>query len=203
MLLLYPGELYRLLGASSWPVRFLLPVCRLSWLLYTFNIHCTCICTFFVAFFSATIDDRNLIFGHKLHIGTPYRGKRFWTHQIPTSCLPTLLIFIHIEHTFCMPIFSRIFLSNYWWQKSDIWSQASYRYPILWEAFLDPSDSYFLFAEERGYHKWALAHSSSCFIDCIVLISDVRINQKRRSDITTFVNMTAALETGNLYLILT
>jgi hypothetical protein len=22
----------------------------------------------------------------------------------------------------------------------------------LWEAFLDPSDSYFLFAEERGYH---------------------------------------------------
>ena len=61
-----------------------------------------------------------------------------------------------------MPIFSRIFLNNYWWQKSDIWSQASYRYPISWEAFLDPSDSYFLFAEERGYHKWALAHSSSC-----------------------------------------
>ena len=47
-----------------------------------------CICTFFVAFFSATIDARNLIFGHKLHIGTPYRGKRFWIRQIPTSCLP-------------------------------------------------------------------------------------------------------------------
>jgi hypothetical protein len=62
-----------------------------------------------------------------------------------------------------MPIFSRIFHSNYWWQISDIWSQASYRYPILWEAFVDPSDSYFLFAEERGYHKWSLAHSSSCF----------------------------------------
>jgi hypothetical protein len=44
------------------------------------------------SFFSATIDGRNLIFDHKLHIGTPYRGKRFWTHQIPTSCLPTLLI---------------------------------------------------------------------------------------------------------------
>jgi hypothetical protein len=40
-----------------------------------------------------------------------------------------------------------IFLSNCWWQKSDIWSQASYRYPISWEAFLDPSDSYFLFAD--------------------------------------------------------
>jgi hypothetical protein len=47
------------------------------------------ICTFFVAFFSATIDDRNLIFGHKLYIGMPYCGKRFWTRQIPTSCLPT------------------------------------------------------------------------------------------------------------------
>jgi hypothetical protein len=70
-------------------------------------------------------------------------------------------------------IFRCIFISNYWWQKSDIWSQASYRYAILWEAFLDPSDSYFLFADlvcfythwtyMRGYHKWALAHSSSCF----------------------------------------
>ena len=53
---------------------------------------------FFVPFFSATIDGRDLVFGHKLHIGTPYRGKRFWIHQIPTSCLPTLWIFIHIEH---------------------------------------------------------------------------------------------------------
>ena len=44
-------------------------------------------------------------------------------------------------------IFRHIFLSNCWWQKSDIWSQASYRYPISWEAFLDPSDSYFLFAD--------------------------------------------------------
>jgi hypothetical protein len=45
----------------------------------------------------------------------------------------------------CDQIFFRcIFLSNYWWQESDIWSQASYRYAILWVAFLDPSDSYFL-----------------------------------------------------------
>jgi hypothetical protein len=57
---------------------------------YTF-----CIYPFLVTFFLATIDGRNLIFGHKLHIGTPYRGKRFLTRQ----------------------------------------------------------DSYFLFAEERGYHK--------------------------------------------------
>jgi hypothetical protein len=53
---------------------------------------------FFVAFFSVTVNGRNLIFGHKRHISIPYCGLRFWTHQIPTSCLPTLLIFIHIEH---------------------------------------------------------------------------------------------------------
>ena len=46
-----------------------------------------------------------------------------------------------------MLIFRGIFLNKYWWQKSDISSQASYRYPILWEAFFDPSDSYFLFAD--------------------------------------------------------
>jgi hypothetical protein len=66
---------------------------------------------FFVAFFSVTVDGRNLIFGHKCHIGIPYCGKRFWTHQIPTSCLPTLLIFIHIEHTFCICPFLVTFFS--------------------------------------------------------------------------------------------
>ena len=76
-------------------------------------------------------------------------------------------------HLTYMHIFRRIFLSNYWWQESDIWSQASYKYAILWEVFFDPSDSYFLLADlvgfythwkyMREYHKWALAHSSSCF----------------------------------------
>ena len=139
------------MGSVFGPIRFLLPVCRFCWFLYTFNIHLymhifRCIflsnywwqeseiwsqasyryailweaildpsdsyflfadlvglythiehiCTFFITFFSATTDGRDLIYGHKLHIGTPYRGKRFWTHQIPTSCLPILLIFIHI-----------------------------------------------------------------------------------------------------------
>jgi hypothetical protein len=123
-------------------------------------------------------------------------------------------------HWTYMLIFHRIFLNNYWWQESDIWSQASYRYPISWEAFLDPSesyflfavlvgfythwtytnvctffitffsatidgrdlifghklhigtpsDSYFLFAEERGYHKWALAHSSSCIVSTFYIL---------------------------------
>jgi hypothetical protein len=51
-----------------------------------------------------------------------------------------------------MHIFHRLFLSNYWWQESDIWSQASYRYAILWETFFDPSDFYFLFADLVGFY---------------------------------------------------
>jgi hypothetical protein len=48
----------------------------------------------------------------------------------------------YYTHLTYMHIFRRIILSNYWWQEYDIWSQASYMYAILWEAFLDPSDSY-------------------------------------------------------------
>ena len=64
-------------------------------------------------FSPATIDVRNLIFGHKLHIGTPYRRKRFWTHQIPTSCLPILLIFLaHLaDRKFKMAAMTRLSLT--------------------------------------------------------------------------------------------
>ena len=56
-------------------------------------------------------------------------------------------------------IFRHIFLSNYWWQKSDIWSQASYRYTILWVAFLNLSDSFFLFADLVGFYThWTYMH---------------------------------------------
>jgi hypothetical protein len=67
---------------------------------------------------------------------------------LPQSVLP-----------YVQDIFRRIFLSNYQWQKSDIWSQASYRYAILWVAFLDPSDSYFLFADLVGFYAhWTYMH---------------------------------------------
>jgi hypothetical protein len=61
-----------------------------------------------------------------------------------------------------MLIFRHIFLSNYWWQESDIWSQASYRYAILWEVFLDPSDSYFLFADLVGFYIHKCAYTNVC-----------------------------------------
>ena len=78
------GHKFHIVGSVFGPIRFLLPVCRL--LIF---IHIEHICSFFVTFFSATIDGRNLIFRCKLHIGTPFCGKCFLTRQIPTSCLPT------------------------------------------------------------------------------------------------------------------
>ena len=65
-------------------------------------------------------------------------------------------------------IFRRIFLSNYWWQKSDIWSQPSYRYPISWQAILDPSDSYFLFADLVGFYT----HLTYMYIFRLIFLSN-------------------------------
>jgi hypothetical protein len=68
-------------GITKWwgdMPRFALPL-----LIFIHTEHTFCICPFLVTFFLATIDDRNLIFGHKLHIGTPYRGKRF--NRVPDS----------------------------------------------------------------------------------------------------------------------
>jgi hypothetical protein len=95
--------------------------------------------------------------------------------------------------------YMRILLSNYWWQKSDIWSQASYRYPISWEVFFYLSDSYFLLAEERGYHRWALAHSSSCYV--IKRFITLSQDYLRFLYLTIFVNDTNYISSKNRYFI--
>jgi hypothetical protein len=92
-----------------------------------------------------------------------YRYPILWEAFFDTS--DSYFLFADLFGFYTHLIYMHIFLSNYWWQESDIWSPASYRYPISWEAFLDPSDSYFLFADlvgfythwtyMRGYHKWA------------------------------------------------
>jgi hypothetical protein len=105
------------MGSVFGPVRFLLPVCRL----FLVFIHIEHICTFFFTFYTPA----------------PRRGRG--NTVLPLSVCPSVLPSVQ-------DIFRRIFLSNCWGQKSDIWSQALYRYPISWEAFLDPSDSYFLFS---------------------------------------------------------
>ena len=90
-----------------------------------------------------------------------YRYTILWVAFLDPSDSYFLLADLVGFYTPCT--YTHIFLGNNWWQWSVIWSQASYRYPISWEVFFDSSDSYFLFAEERGYHRWALAHSSSCY----------------------------------------
>jgi hypothetical protein len=149
-------------GSIFEPIRFLLPVCRFCWFLYTFNIHLY-MHIFRRIFLSNYWWQRSDIWSQ-----ASYRYPIWWEAFLDPSDSYFLFVdfvdfYTHWTYILYMPIFCRICFSNYWWQKSDIWSQALYRYPILWEAFFDPSDSYFLFAEERGYHKWALAHSSSCY----------------------------------------
>jgi hypothetical protein len=68
----------------------------------------------------------------------PRYGVTIWSLWPNIRFLPSIVAEKNV--TFFVTFFS----GNYRWQKSDIWSQASYRYPISWEAFLDPSDSYFL-----------------------------------------------------------
>jgi hypothetical protein len=70
----------------------------------------------------------------------PYRYTILWVAFLDPS--DSYFLFADLvgfyTHWTYMQIFRHIFCSNYWWQKSDIWSQASYRYPISWEAYLDP-----------------------------------------------------------------
>jgi hypothetical protein len=146
-------------GSVFGPIRFLLPVCQFCWFLYTFNIH------LYMHIFRHIFLSNYWWQESDIWSQASYRYAISWEAFLdPSDSYFLFADFVDFSaHWTYMLIFRRIFLSNYCWQKSDIWSQASYRYPISWEAFFDPSDSYFLFAKERGYHKWALAHSSSCY----------------------------------------
>jgi hypothetical protein len=150
-----------IVGKVFGPIRFLLPVCRFCWFLYTFNIH------LYMHIFRRIILSNYWWQESDIWSQASYRYAILWEAFLDPSDSYFLFadsvgFYTHWTYLY-MHIFRHIFLSNCWWQRSDIWSQASYRYPILWETFFEPSDSYFLFSEERGYHRWALAHSSSCY----------------------------------------
>jgi hypothetical protein len=126
---------------------------------------------FFVAFFNSCWEKCDEKWAYMFNVYKNQQSRQTGSRNpMGSKTLPTiwgtymtLVDFVDFStHWTYMLIFRHIFLSNYWWQKSDIWSQALYRYPISWEAFFDPSDSYFLFAKEWGYHRWALAHSYAC-----------------------------------------
>jgi hypothetical protein len=140
------------MGSVFGSVRFLLPVCRLSWFLYTLNIY---------AHFSSHIFSNYWWQRSDIWSQASYWYPISWEAFLDPS--DSYFLFADLvgfyTHWTYMHIFCHIFLSNYWWQKSDIWSQASYRYPILWETFLNPSDSYFLFADLVGFYThWTYMH---------------------------------------------
>ena len=86
-----------------------------------------------------------------------YRYTILWVAFLDPS--DSYFLFANLVDFYTHWTYMLIFLSKYWWQESDIWSQASYRYPILWEAYLDPSDSYFLFADLVGFYThWTYMH---------------------------------------------
>jgi hypothetical protein len=64
-----------------------------------------------------------MIWGTYIKLVTKYLGSVFGPVRF---LLPVcrLDFYTHWTYILYMPIFSRIFLSSYWWQKSDIWSQA-------------------------------------------------------------------------------
>ena len=152
------------MGSIFGPIRFLLPVCWFCWFLYTFNIH------LYMHIFRRIFLSNYWWQESDIWSQASYRYAILWEAFLDPS--DSFFLFADLvgfyTHWTYMHIFHHIFLSNYWWQRSDIWSQASYRYPISWEVFFDPSDSYFLFAKERGYHRWALAQFI-LFVFCWIL----------------------------------
>jgi len=84
-------------------------------------------------FFSAIIDGRNLIFGHKLHIGTCmlYCGKRFWTRQIPTWFLYTLNIYIILKWALAEWFSSQFILLNLCSSVEVLQAKASFGNPWI------------------------------------------------------------------------
>ena len=141
------------MGSVFGPIRFLLPVCRLCWFLYTLNIY-----AHFSSHFSQQLLMAEIWYLVTRFISVPHIvGSVFG----PIGFLLPVCRFCWFLYTFNIHLYMymHIFLSNYWWQESDIWSQASYRYAILWEAFLDPSDSYFLFSDLVGFYThWTYMH---------------------------------------------
>jgi hypothetical protein len=80
-----------------------------------------------------------------------------------------------------------IFLCNYWWQRSDIWSQASYRYPISWDAFFDPSDSYFLFVFDSQLYVYFLCQCNSLILTLLLYKKNTNLDTNIKKSSNTYI----------------
>jgi hypothetical protein len=100
----------------------------------------------------------------KQEVGIWWVQTRFPRYGVPIwSLWPNIRFLPSIIWTY-MHIFCHIFLSNYWWQRSDIWSQASYRYPISLEAFFDPSTIWGTYM--KLVTKYQISAINSCWEKC-------------------------------------
>jgi hypothetical protein len=115
MLNVYKSQLSRQTGSRNLTGQKMLPqiVCRLCWFLYTLNIYAH----FIVAFFSANIDGRNLIFGHKLHIGTLFCGSIFWPVRflLPVCRLSWFLYTFNIYAHFSSHFSQQLLMTGIWY----------------------------------------------------------------------------------------
>jgi hypothetical protein len=119
----------------------------------------------------------------------PQYGIHIWSLWPNIRFLPDFY-----THWTYMLIFRRIFLSNYWWQKSDIWSQASYRYPISWEAFLDPSDSKTTFFNSHLKYVQLQSILNNLYLPGLSTLS---ISENKDIIMTVFGSSSTILESNN------
>jgi hypothetical protein len=96
-----------------------------------------------------------------------------WKYNITCTVLP-LSVLPFVARYFPSHFSQQLLMAEIWYLvRSFIYMKLLTKYQISWEAFLNLSHSYFLLADlvgfyahwtyMQGYHKWALAHSSSCF----------------------------------------
>jgi hypothetical protein len=150
------------MGSVFGPVRFLLPVCRFCWFLYTFNIHLYMHIfrrIFLSNYWNVYKNQQSRQTGSRNPMGSKtlptIYGVPIWSLWPNIRFLPSIVAEKNVTKNgaymfnvyknqlsprspkgeggilfYLCPsvqdIFRRIFLSKCWWQKSDIWSQASY-----------------------------------------------------------------------------
>jgi hypothetical protein len=123
--------------------RFLLPVCRFCWFLYTFNIH------LYMHIFRCIFLSNYWWQESDIWSQASYRYAILWIWWVQTrfprygvsiwSLWPNIRFLPSI-------VAEKNAMKNILDGRKDR-GKASYRYSISWEAFLHPSDSYFLFAD--------------------------------------------------------
>ena len=130
------------MGSVFGPVRFILPVCRLSWFLYTLNIY-----AHFLSYFSQQLLMTQIWYLVTSFISVPYIvGSVFGPIRflLPVCRLCWFLYTLNICTHFSSHFSQQILMAEIWYFVTSLGTPYH--------------------GNRRGYHKWALAHSSSCLV---------------------------------------